>query len=127
MKENILKIVINRPVEKVFEFTTNPANTPLWNDMIAGEQADLPLQVGGKYNSRNKFDEVSKYEISKLVPNEVFELKALDSEYTVGYLYKAVEANVTELEYFELAPSQDWSEPFTHETLAKLKTIMEAR
>jgi uncharacterized protein YndB with AHSA1/START domain len=30
MRENKILIVIDKPVKEVFEFTTNPKNTPLW-------------------------------------------------------------------------------------------------
>jgi uncharacterized protein YndB with AHSA1/START domain len=39
MKENKLTITINKPIDYVFEFTTNPKNTPLWFSTIAEEKA----------------------------------------------------------------------------------------
>ncbi len=30
MKRNRLNVIIEKPVEEVFEFTTNPKNTPSW-------------------------------------------------------------------------------------------------
>jgi hypothetical protein len=40
MKENKLTIVIDKDIQTVFEYTTNPSNTHVWIDFIAEEIAE---------------------------------------------------------------------------------------
>ncbi|HRH32758.1 MAG TPA: hypothetical protein PK720_01220 [bacterium] len=127
MKENKLKIKIDRPIVMVFEFTINPDNTPLWVDIIVKEEANLPIKLGTRYSNTNRFEEVSEYIVSRYIPNEVFELESLHSDYRVRYTYKTVENNATELEYFEWVTSGDLNEPFTLDILEKLKTVIESQ
>lgn len=35
MRENKITVVIDKPINKVFEFTTNPKNTHLWIPSIS--------------------------------------------------------------------------------------------
>ena len=46
-------VVINRPVEEVFEFSTNPENEPLWNAGIQKSEitSEGPMGVGTKVRS----------------------------------------------------------------------------
>ena len=54
MKENIRKIVINRPIGEVFEFSTNPKNTGKWFDGIAEERTnEWPPRLGTIYENRS--------------------------------------------------------------------------
>jgi len=47
MKENKISIIINKPIEEVFEFTTNPKNTHLWITSIVEEVSDeYPPKIG---------------------------------------------------------------------------------
>ena len=53
MKEKKLTIVIDRPVEEIYHFITNPSYTHLWFDSIREEFSDhYPPQVGTKYTNR---------------------------------------------------------------------------
>ena len=40
MKQNKIIVIINRPIEEVFEFTTNSKNTHLWIPSIEEEIAE---------------------------------------------------------------------------------------
>ncbi len=40
MQENKITVIINKPIEEVFEFTTNPKNTHLWITSINEEIAE---------------------------------------------------------------------------------------
>ena len=45
-------VVINRPVEEVFEFMANPENTPLWAGVVREIKltSEGPIGVGTTYN-----------------------------------------------------------------------------
>ena len=54
MKENKISIEINCTVGKVFEFTLNPKNTPLWIDNIVREERnESSVKVGTEYKNVN--------------------------------------------------------------------------
>jgi hypothetical protein len=99
---NTLKIIINKPVAQVFEFSTNPKNTHLWFQSIKEEMSsEYPAKVGTIYRNRcseeNKWNEMV---VSALIPNELFELFDNDS-YHVRYTYRKLYKNTTEFTYCE--------------------------
>ncbi|MEI7563640.1 MAG: hypothetical protein WCJ39_08670 [bacterium] len=52
MKENKLTIIINKPINEVFEFSTNPKNTHLWVDSIKEEITnEYPPKMGTIYKN----------------------------------------------------------------------------
>lgn len=50
-------IVINRPVDEVFAFVTNPENDPLWiqSTQKAKQTSDGPMGVGATLSSQSRF------------------------------------------------------------------------
>ena len=53
-----IKLVINRPIEEVFEFISNPENLPRWRAsalQVTKLSPDQPLGVGSLYRSRYSF------------------------------------------------------------------------
>jgi len=49
MRENKIKVLINKPIEEVFEFTTNPKNTHLWIPSVDEEiSEEYPPKIGTK-------------------------------------------------------------------------------
>ena len=68
-------VLINRPVEDVFEFATNPANEPLWNTGMQDSEitSEGPLGVGSKVRSMSHVLgrsvettwEVTEYEVNR--------------------------------------------------------------
>ncbi|MCK4635383.1 MAG: hypothetical protein KAT04_05335 [Methylococcales bacterium] len=52
MKKNKITIIIDKPIEEVFEFTTNPKNTHLWISSIEEEIVDeYPPKIGTQYKN----------------------------------------------------------------------------
>ena len=50
-------VIINRPVEEVFEFVIDPQNEPLWisGTLEAVQISEGPLDVGAKVRARSRF------------------------------------------------------------------------
>ena len=74
-------ITINRPVEEVFAFTSNPENEPLWrSELLEMEQtSEGPIGVGTTYREVMQFlgrRIESTAEITKYEPNNMIAMKS---------------------------------------------------
>ncbi len=126
MKENKLFIIIDKPIEDVFEFTINPKNTPLWIVHLKEEIADAcPPKVGTLYKNRGDSTKWDIYEVTEFKKNSTFTMKASDNNYYVRYTYKSINETRTEMEYFEWVEKGELENPFAQTTLEKLKEVME--
>jgi uncharacterized protein YndB with AHSA1/START domain len=126
MRENMITIVINKPVDEVFEFTTNPRNTPLWIPSIVEEKADkYPPLVGTIYKNRGETAEWNQYKVVEYEKNRLFTLASIDGNYSVRYTYKRLDDYQTEMGYFEWMKNGELKKPFTKEIFIKLKSVME--
>ena len=125
MKENKLTIIINKPINKVFEFSTNPKNTHLWVDSIKEERTnEYPPRMGTIY--KNHWDTTTRdsYSVVEFEQDKLFTLTDMDENYHVRYTYKEMEGQ-TEMEYFEWMATGNLSNPYTIDVLEKLKSVME--
>jgi len=127
MKKNKLKIQINKPVIDVFTFTITPENTKKWiNSILEEETNEWPIRIGSLYTHKNKQSGLwNKYTVTDYEEYKVFELTSKDKNYHVRYSYKSIDSNTAELEYYEWVDKGELDEPFTIETLKKLKTVLE--
>ncbi|MCD4704458.1 hypothetical protein K8R66_00065 [bacterium] len=127
MNKNKLTILINKSIEEVFEFTTNPKNTSKWVDSIFEEKVDsLPVKIGSIYKNRGKNSKKwDEYEVIKLEKNKLFTIKDSDNNYYVEYTYRSINDKKTELTYLEWVEKGDLKDPFNQKTLQKLKTEIE--
>ena len=127
MKENKIKVIINRPISEVFEFTTNPKNTHMWIPSIEKEITnEYPPKLGTIYKNHgedeNSWDE---YKVIEFENNKVFTLEEVGGTYKVRYSYKQINENTTELEYFEWVSEGVLNNSFPQSTLNLLKEFME--
>jgi len=125
MRENKITVVIDKPIDKVFEFTTNPLNTHLWIPSISVEVADeYPPKINTRYKNRGDGGNWDEYKVVDVKKNEVFILSDLDENYFVKYTYRKLDDNKTEMEYFEWMTNGELSKPFTESILGNLKKII---
>lgn len=127
MKENTLEIVIHKPIKEVFNFTTDPRNTPEWIDSIKEENTnEWPPKIGTFYKNRNSTGPWATYKITKYKEGKEFELVKEDgSTYHVNYTYFTLPKGNTKLVYHEWVTQGTIDGPFTQDVLQKLKLIME--
>ena len=124
MQENKITIIINKPIEEVFEFTTNPKNTPLWISFIEEEiTEEFPPKIGTIYRNR-RGDSWNESKVIEYEPNKLFKLE--NDTFSVRYNYKKITNNSTELVYLESVKQGILAKPFTKEVLQKLKEIIES-
>jgi len=125
MRENKITVVIDKPIDKVFEFTTDPQNTHLWIPSISVEVSDeYPPKINTRYKNRGESDNWDEYKVVDIKKNEVFILSDLDENYFVKYTYRKLDDNKTEMEYFEWMTNGELSKPFTESILGNLKKII---
>jgi len=126
MNKNKIVIVINKSIEEVFEFTTNPKNTHLWIPQIKEELSDkYPPEINTIYNNRGSLGKWNYYTVIEFDKHKIFTLKASDNNYFVRYTYEKLSETKTEMEYFEWVKEGEIENPFTQEILQGLKEIME--
>lgn len=127
MKDNELTIVINKPIEEVFNFTLNPANTPIWFPSIQIEETnEWPVKIGTIYRNKGLDGIWNEYKLVDLVENNTFTLtNNIDGNYSVKYSFKKLSDNTIEFEYHEWMRYGDLSEPLTFDVLENLKSILE--
>ena len=124
MQQNTLKIIINKPIEEVFEFATNPKNTPLWVDFIDEEIVDeFPPKVGSVYRNR-RGDSWNESKVTEYESNRIFKLE--NDTFSVEYICKKINDNTTKLTYIESVKKGELTKPFTIEILEKLKSLIES-
>ncbi len=127
MKKNILSIEIRKTPAEVFEFTTNPLNTPKWIDSIIYEEVDgAPIKMGSIYRNKNKDGKWTSYKVSNFKMNELFELTEVSGSYLVRYTYSPLKNGGVRLTYNERDDS-DLKKPFKLEVIQKLKNILEEK
>lgn len=107
MKENKLTIFINKPVEKVFEYSLESNNVPKWIKSIKEEiPLERPVKIGTKLkNIGVNSDNWNFYEVIDFQPNKTFTLKRLNGDYFVKYTCTQKDGG-TEFEYFEWAENE---------------------
>lgn len=127
--KNILSIIIQCPVQKVFDFTVNPENTHFWIDFVKEEIKDTDaIQEGTFYRNTSDGHHWTEYVCTEYKPNQLFTLKNRNSPYVVTYQYIAIDQNTTELIYTEyMSDGLELPEKFEHRHLEKLKNILESK
>ena len=90
------------------------------------DTSELPVQVGTVYTLKDECGKISKYTVTAIKENELFELVSEDNNYHARYVYRPIDENATGFEYYEWVDHGQLEVPFTMEILQKLKGILEA-
>lgn len=126
MKSLKLKVKIDAPVSKIFEFTTNPKNTPIWIDSIVHEEVnEFSPKLGSIYRNKDKNGVWGEYKVTEFEKDKMFIFSSTNSSYHVKYTFTPIDENSCELEYYEWVDEGELNNPFTMEPLQKLKELME--
>lgn len=127
MKDCKLTIKINKPVSEVFEFTTNPNNTPLWVSSIVHEEVDgTPVKLGTLYKNKDQSGQWNEYEVTQFEKDKTFVFSSKTSSYHVKYTFTKIDENSCELEYYEWMDNGVLDNPFSMDPMFKLKEILES-
>ena len=126
MKENIISIFINRPIDEVFQISLDSSKLPLWFESIAEEiPSEVPAKLGTILKNRgHNSDKWNEVKIIEFVPNEKFTLEQIDGDYRVSYTYEAVNGG-TEFTYHEWAENGELNEITDMKPLENLKKLLE--
>lgn len=126
MKQNTISIVIDLPVDVVFEYTTNPDNTHKWLESLKQEKVDsYPIKVGTIYSNTSDGKNWTTYIVTDFIPNQVFELQEKGGNYFVRYSYEKISEHETKLTYHEWNHTEGLSVPFGQDVLDNLKLVIE--
>jgi uncharacterized protein YndB with AHSA1/START domain len=127
MKSKVLTVIIDRSIDEVWEFATNPTNTPKWLDFITKEEvSEWPPRLGSMYRNWQTDGSEGLYEVTAWDPPTLFELTNVKSAYKVEYAFKQISDGQCELRYTESTEAGELSDIFSQASLDHLKTVMEA-
>lgn len=128
MKDNKLKIIINKPVSDVYNFTLDPKNTPSWIDFSSHEEtSEWPVKPGTVYKNTGKNGVILEFTMREIVSNKYFELDSDGGKYHCRYTFRDLGNNTTEYEYHEWQDDRDLDFIMPQEVLEKLKKVLESQ
>lgn len=93
MIKNKIQVQINRPVETVFSFVVEPANTVQWLDVVseAGKTSEGELGVGSVYRQlfrlRGETNQEMFFEITVFEPNQSMAFRRKGGQYPISGVY----------------------------------------
>lgn len=127
-RDNKLTIVVNTPINTVFEFAIDPENTPKWISTIDVEEtSEWPVKIGTIYRNKGAEGTWSEYTVTEYEENKIFTLSSKDDTYHVKYTFTPIEDDSTILEYYEWVTEGELETPLMQESLNRLKSTIELR
>lgn len=126
MKENTLTVKIQKSVSEVFAFTTTPPNSSLWiNSIISEKTNEWPVRKGTSYMLQNQKGEIYEVFVAAIKKNSMIEWVSSNRNYHCRYKFRRITNRTCKLEYYEWVDKGEIAEPFTQDTLGKLKSVLE--
>lgn len=126
MKESVLSININKPIEAAFTFAITPPNSTLWIPGITEEEtSEWPVRVGTVYRLKDADGKWSEVSVKQIEKNEMIEWEIRGGTYYCRYDFKSLSRTSCRLDYREWVTQGVIDNPFTQEILNKLKSATE--
>lgn len=126
MKSNKLIIQINKSVDEIFDFVITPPNLTLWIKSIANEETnEWPIKIGTIYKLWDEKGNINEMIVVDINNNEMVEWISNDQNYHCRYIFKNINKDISEFEYYEWTDEGELKEPFTIDILEKLKFVIE--
>jgi putative hydrolase of HD superfamily len=106
MEKNVLAIDILKPVDFVFRFTLDPANTPKWIPSVLEEKTSEPDVKAGtlyfqKVKTGKKGTEQAVLVVTGFIENEMVIFHLLNGRYSCSYRYEPISSGGTRRAYSE--------------------------
>jgi membrane peptidoglycan carboxypeptidase len=122
MKHKQIRVTINIPHEKLFEYVIEPKNTKFWVSGSIEMTTDTDqINTGTRYSNEFITREVTDYERNKFI-----ELIDDDGNYSCSYTFRKIDDECTELIYFESnADGEDLEYPLELKYFEKLRELLE--
>ena len=118
-------IIINFPIEEVYEFITNPKNTPKWMYFVAKEKTnEWPRKLGTIYYDEMIDGTKYKNRVIEYVENELFTIQDADGSYHDRYRLKKLGPNKTELEHTEWTTVGEIDFPSEIDDFKRIEDVM---
>lgn len=126
MKDKRLSITIDKTISEVFEFTTNPENTPKWIDGIVVEETnEMPPKLGTIYRNKGQSGNWNEYEMTVFEKDKTFTLSRKNGDYHVRYTFTPVDNDRCDFEYYEWVDNGGLDDTVSQDVLEKLKSVLE--
>lgn len=126
MKDKRLTIIIEKPVNEVFDFTVNPENTPKWIEGIVLEKInETPPRLGTIYRNKSKDGSWNEYKMTAFEANKMFELTRISGNYHVRYTFTPTHEGHCNFEYYEWVDEGELDDTVSQQVLDTLKNVME--
>lgn len=127
MKSNKLKIQINKPLHEVFLFTITPPNSTKWIPFVIKEETnEWPIKKRTVYKLTNEKGNISEVTVTDIKEDIYVEWISKENNYHCQYTFRSINKDITEFEYYEWVDKGELDEPFTFNTLQKLKLALES-
>lgn len=133
MKKNRIEIEVACVVQRLFEFTTNPVNTPKWIPSVAREWVEEDtIRVGTIYHQlavADALDREVQYKVVEIEPNRSFTLQRVGSDYVCHYAYDSLADGAgARLIYTEwMLSGGDLEDPMDLQPFQTLKQLLEQK
>lgn len=126
MKDQKFVVEINKPIEEVFAFITDPAHTPEWMHAIVKEEAEEnSIHVGTIIRNWDSKGNMNEYKVTEYNKPTIFQLESTIADYKLRYTCSPISDNQTEFEYYEWSESGQLHSSSMQSILNELKNVME--
>lgn len=128
MKKNTLTVEIRAPVEAVFRFCLNPANTPKWIPFVLEERVSgTPVKIGTVFYQRvlgkGSAPKKNAIVVTGLIENKRLDFHTVNDSYACYYRFESIPSG-TRLTYVEEAGLEEKLEPLLKSCLQTMKRLI---